>query len=739
MKKRPLRYLIALVIAIPFVTIGFIYTALRSERFVTDHLLPYISDKAGTTIQATRASIKLFSSIDIEELTVGTPGKASSKSTKGPLSLSAKSLHLSYDFWSLLSRKLAITELKVDQLKVALNNGKSAGEKGATPKAEPTPSQTNPSEKPGFSITLKDVEIVNSAFTYNDDKAGSAYALDGISIQIPNGDSNGDSEIKLKFNASVNTNSLKLNNETVSGTLKLKDAAMFAPSIINISAKLGKATPTPVEFIGALNFSKEPYGLRLVSIHKALARDTLITTLSLPRGPIQSFEYELAGEYPLAHGTPFNLEMLVNKGLISPTSDLKGTKLSANLILANESIFAKSSDLELVTNGAIAAKSSLSGNFAFDPFAKQSKLDLKIASIDFDLIESALDRSNTPTSSETETAPEASPTPEATPTPAASQSSDNGIKLPLIDAQVTIDKATYQKTGISDLKLDVSIPKNTQIDRAQLNANFDGGGVLSLSAAGLLDQTVSFKAKAEKVNILPLAAAVQSGDELLEGTLNLLDVDLALAPNSPRTSITGKTRIDLSRFIVPSTLHGQVPFNILFLPFDALITVFGGTLNAILPKSISSISDGIRQVLDDAGRLGIDKGVIDLAFNQGEIACNKVEIDTKNLPDFNIKGKVTAKDGLDFTIFIALLKLNLPLPVAGTLSTPLPDVVYLGPEIVRGLGLSIGNIAGNAASLFGGGSANESATSTDKPIIDAAKQVAAPAPIRNTIGAIGRK
>jgi hypothetical protein len=250
---------------------------------------------------------------------------------------------------------------------------------------------------------------------------------------------------------------------------------------------------------------------------------------------------------------------------------------------------------------------------------------------------------------------------------------------------------------------------------------------------------VNFKAKAEKVNILPLAAAVQSGDELLEGNLDLLDIDLSLAPNSPRTSITGRTRVDLSRFIVPSTLHGQVPFNILFLPFDALITVFGGTLNAILPKSISSISDGIRQVLDDAGRLGIEKGVIDLAFNQGEIACNKVEIDTKNLPDFNIKGKITAKDGLDFTIFIALLKLNLPLPVAGTLSTPLPDVAYLGPEIVRGLGLSIGNIAGSAASLFGGGSSDDSSPSTDKPIIDAVKPVVSPAAIKNSIRTIKRK
>jgi hypothetical protein len=187
--------------------------------------------------------------------------------------------------------------------------------------------------------------------------------------------------------------------------------------------------------------------------------------------------------------------------------------------------------------------------------------------------------------------------------------------------------------------------------------------------------------------------------------IDLLDIDISLAPNTPRQTLSGRSRLQISRFIVPSTLQGQVPFNILFLPFDALITVFGGTINAILPKSVSSISDGIRQVLDDAGRLGIEKGTIDLDFNQGKINCKKVEIDTKNLPDFTVKGSVAANDRLDFTIFIGLLKLNLPLPVAGTLSTPLPDLVYLGPEIVRGLGLSIGNIAGGVVSLVGGAGA----------------------------------
>ena len=229
---------------------------------------------------------------------------------------------------------------------------------------------------------------------------------------------------------------------------------------------------------------------------------------------------------------------------------------------------------------------------------------------------------------------------------------------------------------------------------------------------GSLDQMITFNVEAKKINVLPFAALARSEGELLEGNLDLLDARITATPSNPRQTLSGHFKSRFSRFIVPSTLHGQVPFNIIFLPFDALITVFGGSVNAILPASISSISAGIREVLDDAGRLGIDKGIVDLDFKDGAILCKQVEIDTKNLPDFTIKGRVTAEDRLDFTIFIGLLKLNLPLPVAGTLITPLPDIVLLGPEIMRGLGLSVGNIATGAISVFTGSQSDVNAQST---------------------------
>ena len=77
MKKRLLRYLIAIVLVLPVVTIVAIHTALRSERFVIGYLLPFISEKAGTQIQASHSSIKLFSSIDLEGLSVGGASKDS--------------------------------------------------------------------------------------------------------------------------------------------------------------------------------------------------------------------------------------------------------------------------------------------------------------------------------------------------------------------------------------------------------------------------------------------------------------------------------------------------------------------------------------------------------------------------------------------------------------------------------------------------------------------------------------
>jgi hypothetical protein len=706
-KKKIIGLLAAATFAIPAGALVTCYGLLRSERFVQAYLLPYISDAAGVSITTRNASIKLFSEISLGGLRVNCAPSDTHCSSGTPFSLTATSLRITYDIWSLFSRRLEITSFEGDGVRVSLLAQPDSSAAAPLPTEMPITQHPHSLEKTAFSIHLTNASLKNSSFRYADPAGKSSYLLDAITLEVPRADSNGDSEIRLRTDVTMQSQSLSLKQELLSGSIVLRDAAMFTPRTVTISTKAGSSRPTPLELSGSLRFSDAPYTLESIDITKALIRHTVLTTLTIPPAPFKEFEYELTGKYPLKPSIPFDMRLLVNKAIAPSTADIKGTTLSSTLTLHDDAVTIGRGVLELLAHGTTIVKSEISGTVAFSPYTAASKVSLHAREVNFDAIESLF----TPPAPSPVATPAGAPsvpkqpkdaadplvaqrTPE--PSPAAS------TKLPLLDASVKIDKAIYQKLGISNIAVDVSVPKPGTINRATLSAAFDGAGTLSASLSGGLDSTFHVKANAQKLNILPLAALAQGEGQLLEGVVDLLDVDLTLAPAAPRSSINGRTQLQLSRFIVPSTLHGQVPFNILFLPFDALITVFGGTLNAILPKSVSSISEGIRQVLDDAGRLGIEKGTIDLDFNQGKIACNKVEIDTKNLPDFTIKGSVSATDKLDFTIFIALLKLNLPLPVAGTLNTPLPDVLYLGPELVRGLGLSIGNITGSVTSLVSG-------------------------------------
>jgi hypothetical protein len=721
-QKKSIKVLAALLLTAPILLLGICYGLLRSDRFIQSYLLPKLSDLTGHRISASSTSIKLFSELTLEGLRVNCDSADGNCASSQPLSVSAKSFNAKYNIWALLTGTLDVTSLTGDTIRVNLVNQpnkpseakqQASSEDSASPNQAgtvtntPTEAQPGPRKKPSFAIQLAQVAIKNSSFHYADPKSNSAYQLNSISIDIPTADSNGDSELRLQTSVSATSPSLSLKDQRLSGTITLRDAAMFAPKAVEIAAKAGSAQPTPLELQGSLDFADSPYALEFIKVSKAIIRNTLLTTLQISPGPISDFEYEIKGGYPLTTATPFNVALLINRAITPSSTDLKGSKVSSTLLLRDGAITVEKSSVELLAQAAPIAKSSVSGTFAFDPYSKPTKATVHISDINFDSIEAlfkpvAVVESNSAQGEANSGAATKEPkaAPDTTTTPAVSPAAP--MRLPLVDANLKIDRAVYQKLGISNVAAEINIPSNRVITRAALNATFDGAGSLSTNISGSLDSSLNVKANAQKVNVLPLAALAQGDGALLEGVIDLLDLNLSISPADPRSTITGRSQLQISRFIVPSTLHGQIPFNILFLPFDALITVFGGTINAILPKSVSSISAGIREVLDDAGRLGIEKGTVDLDFNQGKISCNKVEIDTKNLPDFTIKGSVSAKDKLDFTIFIALLKLNLPLPVAGTLSTPLPDVVYLGPEIVRGLGLSIGNIAGGVASLVGG-------------------------------------
>jgi Cu/Ag efflux protein CusF len=487
------------------------------------------------------------------------------------------------------------------------------------------------------------------------------------------------------------------------------------PTRLDLDISAGSASPAPLELKSNLIFTQEPYALSKVSIQKGSIRQSLLQALSIPFAPLKEFEYSLSGEYSLT--TPasaaFNIDVLKNVFEYGSNHDLKGTSLSSKLQLASDKISITDGKIAVLDNNATILSSALSGDVSLSPYKNPSTISVNASLANVDLIRTLLNEIQPPTTTSDSTN-SAQPSSQSAPT-SSSQASAPAIQMPVGSLDVRADKVIIQGIDTKSFTIAIKVPESRTIEKAALDAGFSQGGALSMNASGSFDKSLSFKASGKDVNMIPFAAAASGPKgEILEGSLKSLDVNISAEARDIRKTLQGHATVSFSRLIVPSTLQEQIPFNILFLPLDALITVFGGTLNMLLPASISSISDSIRQTLDDAGRLGIDNSIVDLGFDKGKILLKNVDINTKNLPDFTFKGSITSEDRLNLTVFIALLKLNLPLPIAGTMSTPLPDIMYLGPEIVRGLGLSVGSLAGSAASIFGGGS-NKSETNQESP------------------------
>lgn len=690
------RKLVATLVLLVVILLGTTYFLLRSNSFVVSYLLPFVSKQIDIPISAEHADLQPFSGLSLTAARYNCPGTGESCEGDASVSVKATSLAVTYDFWELLSGRVHVTSLRGDGVKVSIKESGVAPDPVGDIEVEDVDADNEPKEKPTSSfIVIDDARIEHGSveFVQGEDR----YQLDDIVLNVPHGESHGDSSITLSTVATSQSQGLNLKREGIDAAVSLKRADLFAPAEIEVDLSLGSGAVKSLEIDGKLLFTEHPYGLQKVELNKASLRHTVLNAFHLPEIPIKDFHYEIDGHYTFSTPAQAYVQLKFNKHLFVGEAgyDLQGSRFDSKLSIHPDRLSVESGSADVKANGAELLRGTFSSEIAFDTSKHVSTIHAKIASADFDKIE-ALSESvaATPT-------PAAGESTAAVPAERASDESEapgTPVHLPLLKASVLVEKSVFQKIPMSNLALELDIPSDRTILKAEVRGAFDGEGTFSMHGSGSLDHSLKVKAVANNVNVLPFAALVQDEGDLLEGTLTSLDLDISASPSDVRKTLTGYVNTRLTNFTVPSTLQGQVPFNILFLPLDALITVFGGTLNAMLPASVSSVSDAIRQTLDEAGRLGLKKGAIDVAFDNGKISCRNVDFTTKNLPDFTFKGSVDRDDGLDLTVFIALLKLNVPLPVVGSLSSPLPDVVYLGPEIVRGLGLSIGNLAGFSGS-----------------------------------------
>jgi hypothetical protein len=710
MRKLLLKRILPLLVVLLALGLGSVYYLLRSESFIKNQVLPWLSKQLGQPISAERVQMRPFSSLSLQGARFNCEGAGETCPPNRSFSILIGSLEVHYDFSALFSGQLHITSLRASNVNVGITTRPEEAQ--SSPSGEQTTAESSTSSSsagPGFSFRITDALLERGSFSLTSHDGSNSYRLNQITINIPEADSNQDSKVSISTNATIRSSAITLENQPISLSGILYNSRVFMPTTLELDLSAGSASPSPIEVKGSLSFTQEPYELRTVSIQRALVRQSLLQLLAIPISPLKEFEYSVKGEYALTTPSAASIDIAVQRNVFEhgDNHDLKGTTLSSKLQIGADRATIADAKISVVDNNSTLLSSSLSGAVSFAPYKTPSNISLNASLVNTDLIRTLLNEIQPP-AVPSESSNNDVQKSQGSPAPPSTNASTP--QLPIGSLDVRVDKVIVQGIETKSFAVGVKVPDPRTIEKASLDATFPQGGSLSMNASGSLDKSLTFKATGKDVNMIPFAAAASGPKgEILEGSLKALDVNIAADAKDIRKTLQGHATISLSRLIVPSTLQEQVPFNILFLPLDALITVFGGTLNMLLPSSISSISDSIRQTLDDAGRLGIDNSIIDLGFEKGKILFKNVDINTKNLPDFTFKGSITPEDRLDLTVFIALLKLNLPLPIAGTMSSPLPDVMYLGPELVRGLGLSIGSLAGSAASIFGGSAGNDKA------------------------------
>ena len=154
-------------------------------------------------------------------------------------------------------------------------------------------------------------------------------------------------------------------------------------------------------------------------------------------------------------------------------------------------------------------------------------------------------------------------------------------------------------------------------------------------------------------------------------------------------NFSGELDLEVSDAVLPSKFQDVPPFNIIFLPFKILMDLGGTLTSAVLPEELTNLGSEARGTLDETGQLNLNHASFKLKASQGKVSIVEGEINTDLLPTVGFDGDINYDASLDLTTTLHLLALQLRIPVAGSLALPLPDLVELGPQLIKGLGLSL--------------------------------------------------
>ena len=373
--------------------------------------------------------------------------------------------------------------------------------------------------------------------------------------------------------------------------------------------------------------------------------------------------------------------------LLEMTSDLKSTKAKFNVVYnSNKKVDIKKLELNLDDDSGSYAQLSGIGNIKLPLGKEKSTLSLSSELIDVDRL---IELFNTPTSKNTESSPN-------------DTEHCEGINLDSLwlDLELKVDELKLTPLKVTSLDGKILSQKGKVViekldwKQEQIPAHFKGDINLSTPDCNF---NYSFELEPSPLDHL-LSVLDQDDSGVEKGQLekaSFTGSGKGFSKNQLKNNFTGELSLKVRDAVLPSKFQNIPPFNIIFLPFKIVMDLGGTITSTILPEDLVELGSNARDILDESGQLDLNSAEFKLNASKGKVTVEKGEINTDLLPTVGFDGQVDYDGSLDLTTTLHILAVHLRIPIGGSLETPLPDLIELGPQLVKGLGLSLLNPLSN--------------------------------------------
>lgn len=242
----------------------------------------------------------------------------------------------------------------------------------------------------------------------------------------------------------------------------------------------------------------------------------------------------------------------------------------------------------------------------------------------------------------------------------------------------SIGNERIEVNNISGTLADADVNLQGWTTREPLGEEFHMRGTVEGLSLTELDKTLRAEPRNPVRGTVDILSFNFSGASLLSAPLN--------------KDLRGRVEGKFTKVYLPRALEDVPPFNLVFLPFQVAGSTIRMLPTSVLPGLLKTTGAEIGEFFRSSQQLHIDKGTVKLRAEEGVVELSDVAFDTTILPHVNLGGKIYPDHELDMHSTLALLGVELSLPIGGTLAKPRPNIRQFAQHFTTRLGISVAKL-----------------------------------------------